>query len=1387
MDVAPAAGARAGTTVEVVWCPDGEHEVDLVLTIAPAATVGDLLTALGSDQDLLFIDGSAVTGNTPLRECALRRGSTLQLRAQAEALKAVPVVSVSVMGGGLTGQHHDLAAGTWTLGRSTVADVQLDSPTVSTNHAVVRVAADGAVEIEDCSSTNGTWVDGVHASAPTAVAPDAVVQVGALLLSIRPDVPAAAAHAAIGGTGIFNRPPRQLPAQTQERLELPTARTDDGPTARLSWIAMLAPLALGAVMALFYDPRFALFALFSPLMMLGTWLDDRRRVRRTRRGEDRRLQTELDRLREDIAAAGRGHAISRRRRHPGPAEAMRRAGRRAPTLWERRAEDPDFLDVLIGFGSVEWEPEVTTPGRGAADECAEVLKSMGRLEDMPVTTPLRPGAALGIAGDRESALALVRGVLLQIAGFSGPADVRIAVVCDPDRSDAWDWAKWLPHSRDPMGAAGQVLVAATQEAHEMVAAAAADAGAATTVFVVDGDALLTSRGAAVRRVLAGGHASAIVCAPSPEALPSVCTSVVTVAGCDGLAVVTDGSGTVREDVLLCGVDGERAREVALALASISDPEAVDGAAALPERAAASSVLGMGDVSAEALLRRWRSGGDAVAPIGVSSEGPVFIDLEADGPHGLIAGTTGSGKSELLRTIVVGLAANASPEDLTFVLVDYKGGSAFDECARLPHTVGLVTDLDENLGRRALCCLEAELRHRERVLRDAGVADLTAYRLLARSRDLAPIPRLVIAVDEFATLVAELPDFVDRLVAVAQRGRSLGLHLLLATQKPSGAVSDQIRANTNLRIALRVQDAADSSDVIASPAAAQLSRRLPGRGYLRLGHGELVAFQTAISSARPAKKAPPVAVQPFAIGWRCHATAPVEADEDSELSLIVAAAAEAFAASGLAPPRRPWPDPLPSALSYTALTEMALSPGSGYAIGIADDPENQQQLPFSFEPGRGGLLLYGATLPSGPTSALATIVAAVASDPDIDCYVIDAGAQALAELEGLPGVAAVVRGGHRRGQERLVQYLSEELERRRSARGVGHSARTMLVVVDNYAGFAATFDDLDGLRVLDTFTRIAAEGPAFGIVPVITADRVNAVPPAIASTIGRRLLFRLSDLHDYGQFGVPAPAPDDMPDLRAIDTVSGLHVQIAAPPAAPADVVVAGARPPAEAAPVDDLPAAVDLQAILDDAAFDAGEWRLPLGLDDRALRPAGWRLGAGDHALITGPARSGKSTALVVITEIAAKVAGDVTIHAVALRRSPLRDSPYVERVAASTEEFEQSMRAIAGTSGPTLLLIDDADMTDDMSGLLSGLLAERRDDLWCIAAGRADVLRSQYGHWTTEVRRSPHGLALRPNLDLDGDLWHTPLPRRCRDQLVPGRGFLITEGSAELLQVARP
>ena len=240
---------------------------------------------------------------------------------------------------------------------------------------------------------------------------------------------------------------------------------------------------------------------------------------------------------------------------------------------------------------------------------------------------------------------------------------------------------------------------------------------------------------------------------------------------------------------------------------------------------------------------------------MAADGPVVVDLAVDGPHALVAGTTGAGKSELLQTLVCSLALANRPDELTFLLVDYKGGAAFRGCAGLPHVVGVVTDLDGHLTTRALTSLTAELRRRERLLAAEGASSLEAYqRLRANQPALSAVPRLVIVIDEFRVLAEELPDFVHGLVRLAAVGRSLGVHLVLATQRPGGIVSADIRANVSLRIALRVRDRTDSVDVLDAPDAASIDASTPGRASLRGATTPLTRFQSARVTGGPGEGA-----------------------------------------------------------------------------------------------------------------------------------------------------------------------------------------------------------------------------------------------------------------------------------------------------------------------------------------------------------------------------------------------------------------------------------------------------------------------------------------------------------------------------------------------------
>ena len=420
-----------------------------------------------------------------------------------------------------------------------------------------------------------------------------------------------------------------------------------------------------------------------------------------------------------------------------------------------------------------------------------------QLTDVAVPLELPPGCVLGVHGDLDAATSLARSIIVQLATTDGPADWQLVIVTE--RAEEWSWADWLAHS-----APDSSIVVSVDEIAEV-----ATDDTKTTLVVTDAPARLAVRTGPLRRFLDTRSAACIVVTPPGATVPAICTRVLEL-GANGLGHWRDGDVLGESCIHLAGISRSTAEMAARHLAALIDPEDLAGGSTGAPRD-----VRLGDMcSADPadIARRWmRSGPDPAlaATIGRSADGTVEIDLVRDGPHGLVAGTTGAGKSELLRTLVVALAAAVSPEHLSFVLVDFKGGATFDTCTRLPHTVGVVTDLDEGLAERVLVSLDAEIRRRERLLRAVRADDLTVYRRNATET----LPRLVVVVDEFAALAKELPEFLSSLVAIAQRGRSLGVHLLLATQRPTGVVTDDIRANTNLRLALRLHDRSDGLDVV----------------------------------------------------------------------------------------------------------------------------------------------------------------------------------------------------------------------------------------------------------------------------------------------------------------------------------------------------------------------------------------------------------------------------------------------------------------------------------------------------------------------------------------------------------------------------------------------
>lgn len=1409
----------------------GERELDLRVS-HPGATVEDLVRALGGERAAtargVMVAGKFVDRGVPLAQAGLFEGARIRVAndGQRDGSQPASGLELTQIAGLRSGRSFPLAAGEVTVGRDPSCDVVLNDESVSRQHCKLSVSGT-SVTVADVASRNGTFVDGARVGGAARVGPDNVLQVGNVHLVVRPrradDRPLAVdpgQNASPDGTVPFNRPPRSAPDPEPAPLTVPSP-PGSASKPPFSVASIVAPLLFGGVMVVALgNILFALLALLSPVMVIGNWYEARFRSSRSLRGETREYNAAVERMRSQVAE--RHHAAISRERVllPDLAEVRRRAELPSVRMWERRKPDGDFLLVSAGLGHLPWQPVLRDQSADPPPEVADVLAQHAVLPMVPVPVDLSGGGVVGIVGDRRAVLALARALVCQVATHQGPADVGIAILTDESRVEEWEWAKWLPHTRDLEAMGDARLLGATYDEacgllEELLSGKGTRAGGQTTLAVIDDESLTAGRQAPARRLLErpepreNSATAGIVVASSEDRLPALCDTVISVREDGAASLRRPQTGERIERFIAAGLSASVAREHARVLARFDDPDVQVAGAGLPEQVTLSSLLGAEALDAEVLRRRWREtvgDGGAAAAIGVGDKGPFVVDLVRQGPHALIGGTTGSGKSELLRTLVAALAVTVDPTRLTFVLIDFKGGSTFDECAELPHTVGLATDLDEQLAERALRCLRAELRYRERRFREAEANDLVEY--IAKHEQATPgspaaesLPRLVVIIDEFAEMAVALPDFIDALVGIGRRGRSLGVHMILATQKPAGVVNDDIRSNTDLKIALRVQDEADSIDVIGVRDAASISKSLGGRAFVRVGPADVVAIQTALASAETvAESGARLDLAPFRFGRvaRIHrdtsSDGEVEPRGETDLSRLVGAVTEAFRKEGRPLPRRPWTDPLPARIDLDRLLPLEgreRESGPKAPFALADDPDEQTQYPWGWQLPGGNLLLYG-NIGSGTTTALASLALAHArtySPDQLHVYVLDFGAGDLSALVELPHVGAAIGSAERERHVRFVRHLSDELARRKGLGGeLLDSEPTIVLLLDNFAGFTAAFDDVGGRELLDAFARLYAEGPGVGIHIAMSAERAGSVPAPLAALTHQKLVFRLPDTYDYGAFGIARRQVPSFVPGRALVAADAQVVQIAWP----GDMVQAVAstaamwpQPERTPAPIGVLPGDVAIADIAGAAQLGGSPWRIPIGIGDRTLAPVGFELYEGDNVVVTGPPRSGRSTVLATLAWTVKRAAPDVAIVAVALRQSPLRDSPDVDRWATTRSEAAESLRAVAEDVRPHLVLLDDAEALDDPEGAIAALLALDRPDVHVVIAGRPDALRGLYGHWTQKVRQSKLGLLLRP-VDMDGDLLGASLPRRQQVPASQGRGYLVNNGVVELVQAAR-
>lgn len=1369
--------------------------------------------------------------DAPWERSEVAHGDIIQLGMPYRDEAQGAVVDVEVAGGPDAGARWPLGVGEHVVGgtRNRAAGaVRVADDAISTHHAQLRVDETGT-KISDTASTNGTYVNGSAISGPVDVGNDDLVEMGATTLRVqRPPAPAPESPVVRLGRIAFNRPPR-LEAPW-EPVEVAVPAPPANPSRRRFPLgAIVLPLLLGVVLfAVTKTPASLLFALLSPALGIWSVIDDRRTGRRSFSGESAEFRRRVDEAHAHLEVECRTEDVARRRQAPDLAVCAEYARLRTDGLWSRRSDDTDFL--LVRIGSADQVPMtravIATGGSPALRSEAEAQLRLPVLRSAPVAVALARTGVVGVNGDPAVATRLLRSLALQLATHHSPADLMLAIVHDPEHADDWTFAKWIPHCHSRhRGIEGTLLassetdVAALVTRLDRLVAQRRDGDRRSTILpavvvIVEGTAIndRSLAAAMLDGVDVGVH---VVWADRRrQDLPGASQVVVEL---DSLTLSMLGSDRQPlTDVVVDGVSPATADTWARNLAPLVDGSAREGAG-VPDKLGLLELLAPDGLDPDAVVERWRSGGTGAALVGRSAGGPWSVDLDRDGPHILVSGMPGAGKSELLQSLIAALALDNPPERLTFLLMDFKGEAAFARVRHLPHVVGVVTDLDPALARRAQVSLEAEIRRRESALRAAGAPDLVSF---VRSDPAGAPPRLVVVIDEFAVAARDVPGFVDRMVDLAQRGRSLGVHLVLSTQRPAGVVTDRIRANVNLRIALRVADAQESQDVLGTADAATIPSTTPGRAFVRAGATTPIPVQTAYGgtlAASAAAEGVPT-VWPLGVHGVERATSAVRDDSTTDLDVLIDMISAAHRARGGPAPRAPWVPPLPAVVSLDSLPPSDAGARTA-VIGLVDRPDLQIQVPLTVDFTTGGNVAVFGTARAGSTSALRAVamtLAQVAPPSSVHIYGFDFGGHGLAPLGALPHCGGIVDGDDDERVRRLVKMLRGLAADRRRLLGEtgassfeelranqGDDIARVIVLFDGYAAFHAAYERVDLGTLVDEVPRLAADGPSLGMHFVISADRRAGLPPKMAALVTQRIVLRLANPDEYSALGVPRDAIDpDIPGRAVTEDGHVAQIAVVGAQGSGADlneairaIVARGdAASSAQPPPVRTLPTDVPNAQL--PASSDAAH--PVVGVGDEALEPVGLDLADG-HALVAGPHGSGRSTALACLVASLRRVPDPPELVVLSPRRSPHLDyfsrhgrlvtGDAIEAAAAAMAE-ELELRPEHDGQPNLVVLVDDADeLFDTPTSVALERVARRGRDrgIRVIAAVETRAALRAFGGLVPELRKHRQGLLLLPDPDVDGDLFGVRLPRRTGSAQTPGRGYLVRRGAFELVQVATP
>ncbi|WP_027409952.1 type VII secretion protein EssC [Anoxybacteroides tepidamans] len=1096
---------------------------------------------------------------------------------------------------------------------------------------------------------------------------------------------------------VYHRTPRMIYELPTDKVNISFPSQEGDSDQRGLWLMILPPFMMLLVMGVIalIQPR-GIFILISLVMFVTTIVTStaqyirEKRMRRTRKEKRRRIYTTyLEQKREELQALSEQQKNVLYYHFPSFESMKSLVAQISDRIWERTIESADFLHLRIGAADVPSTYEVSVSMGDLAnreiDDLLEQAQQMARVyrtvKNVPLPIDLSSGA-IGMVGKTSIVNHEIQQLVGQIAFFHSYHDVRFVAIFAEKDYKQWEWMKWLPHFQLPNSfAKGFIYNEQTRDQllssiYEMLRERDLDEEKEKKrfsphfVFIVADRSLIAEH--VILEYLEEKNEqvgiSVIFASETKESLTENIHTLVRYINEREGEILIQHRKAAHIPFMLDEHSFEGNEPFARMLRSLDHQKGMNNS--IPEKVTFLEMLQTSNVKELNIEKNWfaqQTSRSLAVPIGLKGRKDVVelnLHEKAHGPHGLIAGTTGSGKSELLQTYILSLAVHFHPHEVAFLIIDYKGGGMAQPFKNVPHLLGTITNIhgSKNFSARALASINSELKKRQRLFDRYEVNHINDYmELYKQGKAEQPLPHLFLIADEFAELKSEEPDFIRELVSAARIGRSLGVHLILATQKPRGVIDEQIWSNARFRISLKVQDASDSKEILKNGDAAAIT--VTGRAYLQVGNNEVYElFQSAWSGAPYMEEGVEAEDDIYIVtDLGLVPVSNVTADRKqsrkkpkTEIEMVVEQIIETQKQLNIEKLPSPWLPPLASRLPR--VTSLAADTVN-FPIGLKDEPELQSQSDYFYQWMEDGNIGIFGSAGYGKSTTMMTLLlsfAAAYSPTQLHYYIFDFGNNALLPLRQLPHTADYFRFDDEKKIEKFIKFMKEEMERRKQ-RFMEKEVSTIklynalseeklpiiIVALDNFDLVKEEMPDFETQLI-----QYARDGQSLGIFLMLTATRVNGIRPPLMNNLKTKIVHYFIDSSE--KFSLIGRTPYDVepiPGRALVKKDQAVLTQMYLPAEGEDDMaVLENVKKEIERLrekytdvpkpePIPMLPSRLPFAVFANMYVKNRASGFIHIGLDEQSVRPVAVNMRTDPHCLIVGQSRKGKTNVLKVILE----------------------------------------------------------------------------------------------------------------------------------------------------------